>query len=237
GAEVEKMSKSKYNVVNPDDIVERYGADVLRLYEMFLGPLEQAKPWNTNGIDGVYRFIRKFWRLFYKDTATGEPQWIVTDAAPTPAELKVLHRTIQKTENDIETYSFNTSVSSFMICVNELAALDCHKHNILQDLVLLVSPYAPHVAEELWAALGNEPGTVSQAEFPKFNPNYLIEDTFEYPIQINGKVRTTISFAIDRAPAEIEQVVLADEVVLKWLEGKTPKKVVVVPKRIVNVVI
>ncbi len=237
GAEVEKMSKSKYNVVNPDDIVERYGADVLRLYEMFLGPLEQAKPWNTNGIDGVYRFIRKFWRLFYKDTATGEPQWIVTDVAPTPAELKVLHRTIQKTENDIETYSFNTSVSSFMICVNELAALDCHKHSILQDLVLLVSPYAPHVAEELWAALGNEPGTVSQAEFPKFNPNYLIEDTFEYPIQINGKVRTTISFATDRAPAEIEQVVLADEVVQKWLEGKTPKKVVVVPKRIVNVVI
>ena len=204
---------------------------------MFLGPLEQAKPWNTNGIDGVYRFIRKFWRLFYKDNATGESQWLVTDAAPTPAELKVLHRTIQKTENDIEMYSFNTSVSSFMICVNELAALDCHKRSILQDLVLLVSPYAPHVAEELWAALGNEPGTVSQAEFPKFNPNYLIEDAFEYPIQINGKVRTTISFATDRAPTEIEREVLADEIVQKWLEGKTPKKVVVVPKRIVNVVI
>ena len=237
GAEVEKMSKSKYNVVNPDDIVERYGADVLRLYEMFLGPLEQAKPWNTNGIDGVYRFIRKFWRLFYKDDATGESQWVVTDEAPTPAELKVLHRTIQKTENDIETYSFNTSVSSFMICVNELATLDCHKRAVLQDLVLLVSPYAPHVAEELWAALGNEPGTVSQAEFPTFNPNYLIEDAFEYPIQINGKVRTTISFATDRAPTDIERAVLADEIVQKWLEGKAPKKVVVVPKRIVNVVI
>ena len=237
GAEVEKMSKSKFNVVNPDDIVEKYGADVLRLYEMFLGPLEQAKPWNTNGIDGVYRFIRKFWRLFYKDNADGESQWIVTEEAPTPAELKILHKTIQKTENDIETYSFNTSVSSFMICVNELATLNCHKRAILQELVLILSPYAPHITEELWAALGNEPGTISQAEFPKFNPNYLIEDAFEYPIQINGKVRTTISFAIDRAPTDIEREVLADEIVQKWLEGKAPKKVVVVPKRIVNVVI
>ena len=237
GVEVEKMSKSKFNVVNPDDIVEKYGADVLRLYEMFLGPLEQAKPWNTNGIDGVYRFIRKFYRLFYKDNATGESQWIVTDETPTPAELKILHRTIKKAEDDIETYSFNTSVSAFMICVNELATLGCHKRAVLQDLVLLLSPYAPHIAEELWAALGNAPGTVSQAEFPKFNPNFLVEDAFEYPIQINGKVRTTISFAIDRAPTEIEREVLADEIVQKWLEGKPPKKVVVVPKRIVNVVI
>ena len=235
--EIEKMSKSKYNVVNPDDIVERYGADVLRLYEMFLGPLEQAKPWNTNGIDGVYRFIRKFWRLFYKDTPSGESQWIVTDEQPTPAELKILHRTIQKAENDVETYSFNTSVSAFMVCVNELTALNCHKRAILQDLVVILSPYAPYITEELWAALGNEPGAVSRAEFPKFNPNYLVEDAFEYPIQINGKVRTTISFAIDRAPTEIEREVLADEIVQKWLEGKSPKKVVVVPKRIVNVVI
>jgi leucyl-tRNA synthetase len=234
---VEKMSKSKFNVVNPDMIVERYGADVLRLYEMFLGPLEQAKPWNTNGIDGVYRFIRKFWRLFYKDNATGESQWIVTDEQPTPAELKVLHKTIQKAENDIEGYSFNTSVSAFMVCVNELSTLNCHKRTILQDLVLVLSPYAPHITEELWAALGNEPGTISKAEFPKFNPNYLVEDAFEYPIQINGKVRTTISFAIDRAPTDIEREVLADEIVQKWLEGKAPKKVVVVPKRIVNVVI
>ncbi len=237
GVEVEKMSKSKFNVVNPDDIVEKYGADVLRLYEMFLGPLEQAKPWNTNGIDGVYRFIRKFYRLFYKDNAEGVSQWIVTDEDPTPAELKVLHRTIKKTQDDIESYSFNTSVSSFMICVNELAALNCHKRAVLQDLVLLVSPYAPHITEELWAALGNEPGTVSAAEFPTFNPNYLVEAVFEYPIQINGKVRTTISFAIDRAPTEIEREVLADETVQKWLEGKSPKKVVVVPKRIVNVVV
>ncbi|QJW90237.1 leucine--tRNA ligase [Spirosoma taeanense] len=242
GAEVEKMSKSKFNVVNPDMIVEKYGADVLRLYEMFLGPLEQAKPWNTNGIDGVYRFIRKFWRLFYKDNAAGasdagSSQWIVTDEQPTPAELKVLHRTIQKAESDIEAYSFNTSVSAFMVCVNELTSLNCHKRAILQDLVLILSPYAPHITEELWAALGNEPGTVSYAAFPKFNPNYLVEDAFEYPIQINGKVRTTISFAIDRAPTEIEREVLADEIVQKWLEGKLPKKVVVVPKRIVNVVI
>ncbi|MCX6216014.1 leucine--tRNA ligase [Spirosoma sp.] len=242
GAEVEKMSKSKFNVVNPDMIVEKYGADVLRLYEMFLGPLEQAKPWNTNGIDGVYRFIRKFWRLFYKDSPAGASdegtsQWIVTDEQPTPAELKVLHKTIKKTEEDIELYSFNTSVSSFMICVNELATLNCHKRAILQELVLLLSPYAPHITEELWAALGNEPGTISSAEFPKFNPNYLVEDSFEYPIQINGKVRTTISFAIDRAPTEIEREVLADEIVQKWMEGKTPKKVVVVPKRIVNVVL
>ncbi|QMW05081.1 leucine--tRNA ligase [Spirosoma foliorum] len=237
GVEVEKMSKSKFNVVNPDTIVEKYGADVLRLYEMFLGPLEQAKPWNTNGIDGVYRFIRKFWRLFYKDNADGSTNWIVTDEQPTPAELKILHKTIQKAGNDIEAFSFNTSVSSFMICVNELATLNCHKRAILQDLVLILSPYAPHITEELWAALGNEPGTISKAEFPKFNPAYLVEDAFEYPIQINGKVRTTISFAIDRAPTEIEKEVLADEIVQKWLEGKSPKKVVVVPKRIVNVVI
>ena len=237
GVEVEKMSKSKFNVVNPDDIVTKYGADVLRLYEMFLGPLEQAKPWNTNGIDGVYRFIRKFWRLFYKDNASGESQWIVTDEKPIPAELKVLHKAIQKTESDIDAYSFNTSVSSFMICVNELSTLNCHKRAVLQDLVLILSPYAPHITEELWAALGHEPGSLSKADFPVFNPAYLVEDAFEYPIQINGKVRTTISFAIDRAPTEIEREVLADEIVQKWLEGKTPKKVVVVPKRIVNVVI
>ncbi|RIV23924.1 leucine--tRNA ligase [Fibrisoma montanum] len=237
GAEVEKMSKSKFNVVNPDMIVEKYGADVLRLYEMFLGPLEQAKPWNTNGIDGTFRFIRKFWRLFYGENSDGTEKWLVTDEAPTPAELKVLHRTIKKAEEDIANYSFNTSVSAFMVCVNELTALKCHKRAILQDLVLILSPYAPHITEELWAALGNEPGTVSKASFPTFNPAYLVEDAFDYPIQINGKVRTTISFAIDRAASEIEKEVLANEVVQKWLEGKQPKKIVVVPKRIVNVVV
>ncbi|NID11160.1 leucine--tRNA ligase [Fibrivirga algicola] len=247
GSAVEKMSKSKYNVVNPDVVAERYGADVLRLYEMFLGPLEQAKPWNTNGIDGTYRFIRKFWRLFYKDatergTAGGEStdesaQWIVTDEAPTPEELKVLHKTIKKAQEDIENFSFNTSVSAFMVCVNELSTLKCHKRAILQDLILLVSPYAPHFAEELWAALGNEPGTVSKATYPVFNPQFLVENTFEYPIQINGKVRTTISYALDRPTTEIERDVLANEVVQKWMEGKPAKKIVVVPKRIVNVVI
>ncbi|MBD2704378.1 leucine--tRNA ligase [Spirosoma sp. BT702] len=237
GSVVEKMSKRYFNVVNPDDVSGRYGADVLRMYEMFLGPLEQAKPWNTNGIDGVYRFIRKFWRLFYKDNLDGSSSWIVTDEQPTPAELKILHKTIQKAQSDIEAYSFNTSVSAFMVCVNELSTLNCHKRSVLQDLVLILSPYAPHVTEELWAALGNEPGSISKAQFPTFNPAYLVEDAFEYPIQINGKVRTTISFAIDRAATEIEREVLADEIVQKWLDGKTPKKVVVVPKRIVNVVI
>ena len=234
---IEKMSKRYFNVVNPDVMVEKYGADVLRLYEMFLGPLEQAKPWNTNGIDGVYRFIRKFYRLFYKDSAENGNELIVTDEPPTPAELKILHKTIKKAQDDIDAFSFNTSVSSFMICVNELATLKCSKRAILQDLVLLLSPYAPHITEELWAALGNEPGTVSKASYPVFDAKYLVEDAFEYPIQINGKVRTTISFAIDRAASEIEKEVLADETVQKWLEGKAPKKVVVVPKRIVNVVI
>jgi leucyl-tRNA synthetase len=238
GSAVEKMSKRYYNVVNPDDVAERYGADVLRLYEMFLGPLEQAKPWSTSGIDGTFRFIKKLWRLFYKDVpGSEESQWLVTDEAPTREELKVLHKTIKKAEDDIENFSFNTSVSAFMVCVNELATLKCHKRAILQDLVLLLSPYAPHIAEELWAALGNVPGTVSKAQYPTFNPAYLVEDAFEYPIQINGKVRTTISFPVDQAKEAIEADVLANEVVQKWLEGQTPKKVVVVPKRIVNVVL
>lgn len=233
GVEVEKMSKSKFNVVNPDDIVVRYGADTLRLYEMFLGPLEQAKPWNTNGIDGTYRFIRKFWRLFYNDMG----QWIVKDEAAKPEELKVLHKTIKKIEEDIEHFSFNTGVSAFMMCVNELGSLKCNKKSILQELVILISPYAPHLSEELWFALGNEQGTVSQAAFPKWEQQYVVDSVFEYPVQINGKVRVTLPFALDTSPAEIEKEVLANEVVIKWLEGKTPKKVIVVPKRIVNVVI
>lgn len=233
GVEVEKMSKSKFNVVNPDSIVERYGADTLRLYEMFLGPLEQAKPWNTNGIDGTYRFIRKFWRLFYNDNG----QWLVKDEAPSPAELKILHKTIKKVEEDIANFSFNTAVSAFMVCVNELGSLKCSKKAILQELVILLSPYAPHIAEELWAALGNERGTVSRAAFPQWEQKHVVDDSFEYPVQINGKVRTTLSFGLDMPSADIEKSVLQDETVLKWLEGKTPKKVIVVPKRIVNVVI
>lgn len=234
GFAVEKMSKRLYNVVNPDDVVARYGADTLRLYEMFLGPLTDAKPWNTNGISGTSNFLRKFWRLFFDDQ-TGKQKWV--DAEPTADELKVLHRTIKRVEDDIDRYSFNTVVSTFMIGVNELSDLKCHKKAILNDMVILLSPYAPHISEELWVALGNEAGTISSAPFPKFEPKYLVESSFEYPIQINGKVRANIPFPIDMSKEDIEQGVLANETVQKWLEGNTPKKVVVVPKRIVNVVL
>ncbi len=232
GWEIEKMSKSKYNVVNPDDIVARYGADTLRMYEMFLGPLTEAKPWNTNGISGVHNFLRKFWRLFYNEAG----QSIVTDTEPTRDELKTLHKTIKKVADDIENYSFNTTVSAFMICVNELSALKYHKRAVLQDLVVILSPYAPHIAEELWEQLGNKT-SVTQTSFPTFNADYLTEDSFEYPISINGKVRVKMTFPADALPADIEKSVLAEENVQKWLEGKAPKKVIVVPKRIVNLVI
>ena len=233
GVEVEKMSKSKYNVVNPDILVDKVGADTLRLYEMFLGPLEQAKPWNTNGIDGSFRFIKKVWRLFYDENNNFK----VKDEVPTPSELKVLHTAIKKVEEDLERYSFNTVVSTLMICVNDLGSLKCSKKAILQELVILMSPYTPHISEELWELLGNEAGTISYATFPKFNPSYLVEANFEYPISINGKVRTNISFSTNAIAADIEAGVLANEIVLKWLEGKAPKKVIVVSKRIVNVVI
>ncbi len=233
GVEVEKMSKSKFNVVNPDDIVERYGADTLRLYEMFLGPLDQAKPWNTNGIDGTYRFIRKLWRLFYTETG----QWQVKDVPAKPEELKILHKTIKKIGEDIENFSFNTAVSAFMVCVNELGSQKCQSKEILEQLVILLSPYAPHISEELWAALGNEAGGVSKAAFPVFEAKYVQDSVFEYPVQINGKVRASLTFPLDTAPADIEKEVLADATVQKWMEGKPAKKVIVVPKRIVNVVI
>lgn len=233
GVEVEKMSKSKFNVVNPDDIVERYGADTLRLYEMFLGPLDQAKPWNTNGIDGTYRFIRKLWRLFYTETG----QWQVKDVPAKPEELKILHKTIKKISEDIENFSFNTAVSAFMVCVNELGGQKCQSKEVLQQLVILLSPYAPHISEELWAALGNEAGMVSNAAFPVFEAKYVQESVFEYPVQINGKVRASLTFPLDTSAADIEKEVLADATVQKWMEGKPAKKVVVVPKRIVNVVI
>ena len=233
GVEVEKMSKSKFNVVNPDVLVDRVGADTLRVYEMFLGPLEQAKPWNTNGIDGSFRFIKKAFRLFYDE----QGNFKVTDEAPTPAELKVLHTCIKKVEEDLERYSFNTVVSTLMICVNDLGSLKCSKKAILQELVILMSPYTPHFAEELWALLGNEAGTVTTAKFPVFNASLLEEANFEYPISINGKVRTTLAFPVATPPAEVEAAVLANEIVQKWLDGKAPKKVIVVPKRIVNVVL
>ncbi len=234
GFAVEKMSKRLYNVVNPDDVVARYGADTLRLYEMFLGPLTDAKPWNTNGISGTSNFLRKFWRLFFDDQ-TGKQKWV--DAEPTADELKVLHRTIKRVEDDIDRFSFNTVVSTFMIGVNDLSDLKCYKKAILNEMVILLSPYAPHISEELWVALGNEAGTISSATFPKFEPKYLVESSFEYPIQINGKVRANIPFPVDMSKEDIEQGVLANETVQKWLEGNTPKKVVVVPKRIVNVVL
>jgi len=232
GSEVEKMSKRLFNVVNPDDVVEQYGADTLRLYEMFLGPLEQSKPWNTNGIDGVFKFLRKLWRLFHD----GQGNFLVSDAEPTPEELKVLHRAIKKTQEDIENYSFNTAVSSFMICVNELTSLKCNKRAVLTDLVVILSPFAPHISEELWQLLGNS-GSVTQTEFPVYNEKYLIERMHEYPISINGKVRTKLNFALDMSKENIEQAVLQDDTVQRWLDGKSPKRVIVVPKRIVNIVI
>ena len=230
GREVEKMSKSKYNVVNPDDICEQYGADTLRLYEMFLGPLEQAKPWNTAGISGVYNFLRKLWRLYFSDNG-----WQVTDEAPTGEMLKALHKTIKKVNEDIENFSFNTSVSQFMICVNELSSLKCHHKAILEPLAVLVAPFAPHIAEELWKRLGNAE-SVTYAPYPIHEEKYLQEDSKEYPVSFNGKVRFKRAFPTDMPIAEIEQAILADPQTTEQLQGKAPKKVIVVPNRIINVV-
>ena len=230
GREVEKMSKSKYNVVNPDDICEQYGADTLRLYEMFLGPLEQAKPWNTAGISGVYNFLRKLWRLYFGDNG-----WQVTDEAPTPEMLKALHKTIKKVNEDIENFSFNTSVSQFMICVNELSSLKCHHRDVLAPLAVLVAPFAPHIAEELWKRLGNSE-SVAYAPYPVHEDRYLQEDSKEYPVSFNGKVRFKRAFATTMTPVEIEQAILADPQTAEQLQGNTPKKVIVVPNRIINVV-
>lgn len=230
GREVEKMSKSKYNVVNPDDICEQYGADTLRLYEMFLGPLEQAKPWNTAGISGVYNFLRKLWRLYFNDNG-----WQVTDEAPTPEMLKALHKTIKKVNEDIENFSFNTSVSQFMICVNELSSLKCHHRDVLAPLAVLVAPFAPHIAEELWKRLGNTE-SVTYAPYPVHEDKYLQEDSKEYPVSFNGKVRFKRAYATSMTPAEIEQAILADPQTAEQLQGNSPKKVIVVPNRIINIV-
>ena len=230
GREVEKMSKSKYNVVNPDDICEQYGADTLRLYEMFLGPLEQAKPWNTAGISGVYNFLRKLWRLYFNDNG-----WQVTDEAPTPEMLKALHKTIKKVNEDIENFSFNTSVSQFMICVNELSSLKCHHRDVLAPLAVLVAPFAPHIAEELWKRLGNAE-SVTYASYPVHEDKYLQEDSKEYPVSFNGKVRFKRAYATSMSVAEIEQAILADPQTAEQLQGNTPKKVIVVPNRIINIV-
>ena len=230
GREVEKMSKSKYNVVNPDDICEQYGADTLRLYEMFLGPLEQAKPWNTAGISGVYNFLRKLWRLYFNDNG-----WQVTDEAPTPEMLKALHKTIKKVNEDIENFSFNTSVSQFMICVNELSTLKCHHRDVLAPLAILVAPFAPHIAEELWKRLGNTE-SVTYAPYPVHEDKYLQEDSKEYPVSFNGKVRFKRAYATSMSVAEIEQAILADPQTAEQLQGNAPKKVIVVPNRIINIV-
>lgn len=232
GAEVEKMSKSLHNVISPDDLIEKYGADTLRLYEMFLGPLEQHKPWDTKGIEGVFRFIRKLWRLYHDS----ENKFYISDETPTTEELKVLHKTIKKVREDIERFSFNTAVSSFMICVNELSELKCNKRAILSDLAIILSPYAPHIAEELWSLLGNN-DSVSFATFPEFNLEYLAENIFNYPVSFNGRLRFTIELPADMLPAEIEKNVLEHKDAKKWLQDSTPKKVIVVPKKIVNIVI
>lgn len=232
GWAVEKMSKSMFNVVNPDMIVEKYGADTLRMYEMFLGPVEQSKPWDTNGIDGVHRFIKKFWSLFYDRNS----EYLVKDEPATKDELKALHKLIKKVTGDIEQFSYNTSVSAFMICVNELSSLKCSKKEILEQLVVVLAPFAPHVCEELWNTLGNTT-SVCDAQWPAFNEQYLVEDTVNYTISFNGKARFNMEFPADAASDAIQATVLADERSLKWTEGKTPKKVIVVPKKIVNIVI
>lgn len=231
GREVEKMSKSKYNVVNPDEVVERYGADTLRMYEMFLGPLEQSKPWSTQGISGVHNFLRRFWRLFHPGGS-----FSVSSAEPTPGELKSLHKTIKKVSEDIEAFSMNTAVSAFMICVNELTEVQCNKRSILEPLVVLLSPFAPHLAEELWSALGHK-GGISRVEYPQHNNQYLVENSFNYPVSFNGKTRFQLELPIDWDVKAVEKAVMAHEKTHHYLEGKAPKKVIVVPKRIVNVVV
>jgi leucyl-tRNA synthetase len=232
GEEVEKMSKSKFNVVNPDIIVNDQGADVLRLYEMFLGPLEQAKPWSTKGIDGVSRFIRKFWNLFHD----AEGNWNVSDAEASKDELKVLHTLIKKVRHDIENFSFNTSVSAFMVCVNDLQKLKCNKAAILKELAIVLSPYAPFITEELWNKLGNN-DSVTTATFPEFEASYLIESNHTYPVSFNGKMRFTLDLPLDLNKDQIEEAVMNHEDSQKWLDGNTPKKVIIVPKKIVNIVV
>ncbi|MEZ3598563.1 MAG: leucine--tRNA ligase [Paramuribaculum sp.] len=231
GYAVEKMSKSMFNVVNPDDIVERYGADTLRLYEMFLGPLEQSKPWDTNGIDGVNRFIKKLWGLFYKGD-----NLLVDDSEPTRDNLKSIHKLIKKVTSDIEGFSFNTSVAAFMICVNELSQQKCHSRVVLEQLLVLLAPFAPHVAEELWHAVGHDT-TVCDAVWPQFNEEYLKEDKVKYAVSFNGKVRFTIEVDADTPSDEVEKTALSHSLAAQWLEGKSVKRVIVVPRKIVNIVV
>jgi leucyl-tRNA synthetase len=231
GHEVEKMSKSKFNVQTPDELVDKFGADTLRMYEMFLGPLEQTKPWDTKGISGVHNFLRKLWRLFYQDGSL-----VLNDAPADKAALKTLHKTIKKVTDDLERFSFNTNVSNFMICVNELTDQKCHAKEVLEQLVILLAPYAPHVSEELWVILGHEAGTISTAKFPTFNPDFLVEDEIAYPVSFNGKMRLKVALPATLSAKEVEEAVMALPDTQKWLEGKAPKKVIVVPGKIVNIV-
>ena len=232
GVEVEKMSKSKFNTVNPDVLVEKYGADTFRMYEMFLGPVEQSKPWDTKGIEGVHRFLKKLWRLFY-DEMKGQV-WL--DEKATPAELKVLHKTIKKIEEDTERHSYNTAVSSFMICVNELFDLGCHKKEVLAQVLVLLAPYAPHISEELWSLIGNQ-GLVIDAAFPIFDAQYVTETSKEYPVSINGKVRTNISIDLDVTEAQVHEIVLNNALIQKWIDGKPIKKLIFVKGKMINVVL
>ncbi len=232
GYAIEKMSKSLYNVVNPDDIIEQYGADTLRLYEMFLGPLEQSKPWDTNGIDGVHKFLRRLWKLFHNEK--NQPDLSYGD--PSSDELRIIHKTIRKIQEDIEKFSFNTSVSAFMICVNELTALKCNNRRILSDLVVLLSPFAPHISEELWEILGKE-GSVSNAGYPEHDPRFTVENIIQYPVSINGKTRLKVEFPADSDSEEIENEIIKNNAVLKYLKGSPVKRIIVVKGRIINIVV
>ena len=233
GTEVEKMSKSKYNVQTPDELVDKFGADTLRMYEMFLGPLEQSKPWDTKGINGVHNFLRKLWRLFHDQ----EGNVFLVDESPTKEALKTLHKTIKKMTDDLDRFSFNTGVSNFMICVNELTDQKCHNKAILSELIIMLSPYAPHICEELWVKLGNDAGTINEARFPAFKEEYLVEASVAYPISFNGKMRMKLELPTTYSAQEVEQAVLENQDAQKWLEGKSPKKVIVVPGKIVNIVL
>jgi leucyl-tRNA synthetase len=232
GWEIEKMSKSKHNVQTPDDLIAKYGSDTLRMYEMFLGPVELSKPWDTKGIEGVFRFLKKYWRLFFDEKG----DFAVTDIAPGPGELKILHKTIIKIREDIERFSFNTAVSNFMICVNELTDLKCSKRGILEPLNVLISSFAPHIAEELWSLLGHGE-SITFARFPEFNEEFIKENTFNYPVSFNGKLRFQLELPVGISQQEAEAAVVAATESKKWLGGGSPKKVVFVPGKIINVVV
>jgi leucyl-tRNA synthetase len=232
GNAVEKMSKSLYNVVNPDDIIKNYGADTLRMYEMFLGPIEMSKPWDTNGIDGIYKFLRKFWRMFHNDKG----EFVLSEEEPTQDELKILHKTLKKVKEDIENFSFNTAISAMMIAVNDLTSMKCNKRDILEQLILTIAPFAPHIGEELWYRAGHDE-TIVLKSFPKYKEEYLKESTIEYPVSFNGKMRFKLELPADINKGEVEEIVKNHEKAQKWLEGKEPKKVIFVPKKIINVVV